>query len=223
MKKKFIIVLIILWSAFCFGASQQTSSTLASALVDRAEVILNDTDNEFWTAAQLLTWLNAGMIDIVTRTNCLETTESINLAASTLEYTITSTYLTVMTVHYIDANGNVKALKKSSPMEVGMEEPVGEPVYWYDWAGKIGAFPVLAARTTETLTVYLVTRPTSILASASVTTPAIYDTALVHYMVAQAYLKNLSHGKYAQHMALYISELDKIRAALTAFPPKVAE
>jgi hypothetical protein len=222
--KKYIVFFVLLISTVCFSASQQTSTTTAGSIVDRAETLLNDSDNEMWTAGELLQYLNDGMVDIVSRSHCLEAVESINLATDTLEYTITSTYLTVKAVHYIDASGIVTALRKGSPASVGLvsDSESDTPVWWYDWAGKVGVYPLLT-RTNETINVYLITRPTAIATGTNVTTPAIYDTALTYYIVAQAYKRDKSHAKYLQTMALYEAEMNRYRQDLNDYPREPVE
>ena len=229
--KRFIYVLTVFFmlSVSVFAASQQISSTTAATLIDRAEVWLNDSDNGFWQPGELLQWLNEGMIDIVLRTHCLQATEDINLVANTVEYSITSTYLTIKDVVYVNASSVAKGLKKGNVAMVGNvsedwnDATDKEPMYWYDFAGKIGVFPVLSAVTTEKVTLYLITRPTAIASGANVTTPAIYDSALVIYMVAQAWLKDLKMNKYLQTMALYNSEMSRIRQDLNELPVQVVE
>jgi hypothetical protein len=354
----FIILLCIY--TVTFGASQQTSTTDASVLVDRAEVWLNDADNRFWTAGELLQWLNDGMVDIVSRSHCLEATEDLSLTSNTLEYAVTSTYLTVKAVVFVDekvtngtmeANSNwtavdgatphqrdttqtnngtyswlftvdaadegtqsdaftttdrvyfykayvypddstnvnvyiiagdgetelvdtdftgltqdawnlvsgsfteteagtgayiafraptgtasgdwyiddvtlnsgSKGLTKGNPFSVGNVQDVDEPVFWYDFAGSIGVYPTLTDVSAEKITLYLITRPTTIASGTDVTTPALYDTALTLYMVAQAWMKDLKLNKYLQTMALYDAEMARIRQDLNEFPVQVSE
>jgi hypothetical protein len=361
IKKLFILILILFAPIIVFASSQQTSSTAASAIIDRVEVYLNDTNNKMWLATELLTWLNDGMIDIVNRTHCLETTETINLQANILEYAVTSTYTTVKSVHYIDekvtngtmeTNGNWaavngatvaqsssqanagtysfkittdaadegaksdtftttddtvyyyrayiypddgtsmnvqviagdgstslldsdktsltqdawnlvtgtftetapgsaaylafrsptgetgtdnyyiddvsiysqrKALQMSSPEIVGGAQHEVEPKYWYEWAGSIGVYPSLSTVSAEKITIYVVTRPTAIASTANVTTPQIYDKALVLYICAQAWLKDLKPSKYFQMMSLYEAELMRLRGELNEFPKQIVE
>ena len=300
LKTIIAVCLILLWSTFAFAASQGTSSTAASTVIDRAEVWLNDSDNRFWSAGELLQWLNEGMIDIVTRSHCLEATETVFLDTNTVEYTISSTYLTVDAVQYVDADHKIYGLIKGSPASVGQNVAVEIPAYWYDWGGKIGIYPALTSLAnssdtvaisgavtnggliritsaahgfstndtvtiagvvgtteanadwtitvisttvfdlvgstfanaytsggtvfeTETVKLFYVTRPTAIAATASVTTPAIYDQALVAFIVAQAWLKDLKLNKYLQMMALYNQEMTRIRQDLNAYPAGVIE
>ena len=208
---------VALWGVHLFSlahaASQQTSSTTAATIIDRAESLVNDTDNDLSSTAEMLVWLNDGMVDIASRTHCLEATESIDLATSTLEYSVTSTYLTVKAVLYVDSDGNSWALKKGSPASVGQNVAADAPQYWYDWAGKIGVYPTIT-RTTETITVYYITRPTAITSSDNITIPAIYDNALTLYVAAQAHFKDRQTGRYAQLMGLYLQELARLRGDL---------
>ena len=214
--------LILIWSTVCFGASQQTSSSTAATIIDNAESLFNDSDNDLASASEMLVWLNNGMVDIVLRSHCLEDTESIDLATDTLEYSITSTYITVKSVYYTDASGTKKGLIKGSPMSVGNVEDVSEPVFWYDWGGKVGIYPTFT-RTTETITVYYVTRPTAITSSDNVTTPAIYDLALTYWITAHALLKDRQTGRYAQMMGLYLQEMARIRGDINEQPAVVVK
>ena len=302
IKKFFIIFLICFWATFSFAASQQTSSTTASTMIDYVEARLNDSDNRMWSAGDLLTWLNEGMVDIATKTMCLETTETVFLDTNTVEYSLSSTYVTVKAVQYVDASHNLYALKKGSPASVGQNVAVTIPTYWYEWGGKIGIYPALSslenssstkvvsgaanngsdairittsaahgystgdhvtiagvggtteangdwtitvvstttfdldgstfANTfssngtvfeTEVVHVYLITRPTAIAATATITTPAIYDNALISYIMAQAYLRDNQLNRYLQTIALYEQELSRLRQDLTEVPQGAVE
>jgi len=213
---------VLIWSSWCFAASQQTSSTAASTIINRAESLVNDSDNDLSSAAEMLVWLNDGMVDIVSRTHCLEATESIALATSTVEYTVTSTYLTVKAVLYVDSDSKTWALKKGSPSSVGQNTAVTIPTYWYEWGGKVGVYPTIT-RTTETITVYYITRPEAIVSTDSITIPAIYDNALTLYVAAQAHFKDRQTGRYAQLMGLYLQELARLKSELTDQPQGVVE
>jgi hypothetical protein len=301
--------LLSIWiSQLAFGSSQTTSSTTASAMIDKVEARLNDTSNKMWLAGDLLSWLNEGMLDIVIRTHCLEATETIFLDTNTLEYSITSTYITVKAVHYIDASHKTWALKKGSPLSVGQageDQGGGDdstvPMYWYDWDESVGIYPALTALEnsgdtivvngavtnggliqittgtahgystgdtvtiagvggtteangdwtitvisttefdligstfansysspgtvfeTETVKIYYITRPTDIIASATITTPAIYDNLLIIYIMGQAYLRDNQLNRFLQTMALYEREVVRLRGDLVEFSPQVID
>ena len=126
-------------------------------------------------------------------------------------------------MHYVDANSVITALRKGSPQSVGHGGGGrNTPQYWYEWNGKVGVYPTFT-RTTETITVYYIERPTAIASTTNVSTPHIYDTALTLYIAAQAWLKDLKPAKYLQVMALYDAELQRVRGDLTEYPKQIIE
>ena len=186
-----------------FAGSQQTSSTTADTIIDNARSYLNQDDvsgvTPFCSDAQMLVWLNDGMVDLTTLGLSGQSTEAITLVADTIEYSITSSYTKVVAVFYVDSDSKEKALKQGNVWSVGRTEADGmpaadvTPVFWYEWAGKIGVYPPLAAvsGTTETINVKYVVRPAALATSgAAVTTPALYDTALTLYIAIQACIRD---------------------------------
>ncbi|MCP4668836.1 MAG: hypothetical protein GY849_21065 [Deltaproteobacteria bacterium] len=218
--KRFLSLFLALFllSGIAFAGSQQTSSTAASTIITNARSLLNEASASFWTDAELLVWLNDGMLDIAARSHCLEETESVNLVADTIEYSISANYVTVKAVVYVNASGTIKGLTPGNVSSVGNVDDVDEPVYWYDFAGKIGIYPPLSSVTTETVTLYLISRPTAIISSANVTTPAVYDHALTLYIVGKAHLKDRQTGRYHQVLGLYMAELERIRKDIIERP-----
>jgi len=220
MKIKRFFTTAVLATAFfvlpfqVFGGSQDVSSATAATIITNARYYLNESAASFWSAAELLVYVNDGTRDIVSRTRCLEATESIDLANDTLEYTITENYIDVTAVHYVDANGDIKALKRGHPDDVGNVNMFGateEPEYWYEWGNKIGVYPVLVTRTSQTITVYYVSLPADVASDAAVKTPAYLDRALTLYVAAQAFLKDRQLGRHAALMQEYHAELDRFR------------
>ena len=90
LKRVLIIVFVLLFTVSVFAGSQQTSSTLASAIITTARYYLNEATASFWADAELLVWLNLGTRDIVARTKCLESSKSITLVPNTVEYSVVS-------------------------------------------------------------------------------------------------------------------------------------
>lgn len=211
MKRLAIAIIILLISISAWGASQQTSSTLASTMITNARYYLDEATEDYWSDTELLGWLNDGVVDIAAKTNCLETTEAVTLTASTVEYTISTAYITIKDVVY-NGTSYKKGLIKGNVRSIGHEMQDDEPTYWYEFAGKVGIYPALTSVTTETATLYLIKRPTAIASSAAVTTPAIYDKALVYYIVAQAQLKQGQGATASAYLSLYQAELDRYRA-----------
>ncbi len=200
----FIVVLLAAYAVF--AASQQVSSTSAQTIINNAKALLNGSDDSIFDSTEMLQWVNDGQLDIVSRSHCLQTSESVTLEADVVEYTIDSDYIMIDAVIYNDPTYGVKSLIPGSPSEVGLVNlaPISK---WYEWAGKVGAYPPLSSVTTDTLTLYLVSRPSAIALADNITVPAIYDKALTYYVVAQALWKDRQTGRYAQMMQSYLDEL----------------
>ena len=217
-KKLSIFLSIFMVAAMVYAGSQQTSSTLASTIITNARYHLNDTTTSaassyFWLDAELLVWVNQGTLDIATRTRCLEGTENISLTPGTVEYSITSNYIDVSTVVYGNSTSVKKGLVRKNPQTIGNDpdDPnITEPVYWYEWAGKVGAFPALSTGT-GIITIYYVSRPSTVTSGQAVYVPAVYDRALTLYVAAQAFLKSGQYAKSGRLMSEYLAELDRYR------------
>jgi len=194
--------------------TQQTSSSTVADIINLARGLLNDSSSPYFfidTAAETIGWVQGALLKVCRHSHGPQATETKNLVADTLEYTISSDYVAVDAVQYTNASGTRKALKIGSPAMVGRVEDPGEPVYWYDFDGKLGVFPTKSVITTETVTIYLVDRPEISATSDSITTPAIYDMALAYYVAAMAKMKDLKFAAANQLMAMCERELYKDR------------
>jgi hypothetical protein len=213
-----LCVLLFLLSGIVFASSQQKSNTPASIIITNARSYLNETTEQFWLTDELLTWLNDGVLDIVLRTRCLETSEDITLIAGQLEYDIRTDYLGIESIYY-HPSGEYKGLKMIEPKDVGHIEDIGEPDEWYEWEGKVGFSPlVLEDSSGGAVTLYLILKPETVTLTDKITIPAIYDRALTLYIVSKGHLKERRIDKAAQLMAEYVSELDRFRLDFTQKP-----
>ena len=143
VKRFLILVFVVLFSVSVFAGSQQTSTTPASTIITYARWYLNETAEDFWEDDELLVWINQGTMDIAARTRSLESSESVTLLVNTIEYAIAGDYIDLVTVIYNDVNGKQKGLIRKNPQSIGYMKDVGEPVYWYEWAGTVGIYPTL--------------------------------------------------------------------------------
>jgi hypothetical protein len=196
--------------------SQQTSSTTGTNFITWVRSDYNDTTITFFSATDMLEYLNDGKLDIVNKTHCLQTTEQITPTASTVESSITTGYIEVEAVQYYDGTKTV-SLKKGSPGLVGLlteETDTDAPLFWYEFAGKLGVYPILSAVTTQKYIPYLIKRPTVQAAGDAIDTPAIYDVALKYYMLARMALKDKNTPLYTALMNEYNQELGFYRKDL---------
>ena len=115
MIKRFLTVLfVVLIAVNCFAASQQTSSTLASTVITNVRSYLDESTAGYWDDDEILQWINDGTLDIIFRSKCLEEVENIDLIANTIEYSVTSNYVTVSRVLYVDSSSTTKALNHTA-------------------------------------------------------------------------------------------------------------
>jgi len=225
MKKLLLAFLVLVFAFQVFAGSQQTSSTLASTIITNARYILNDTDSSsyFWSDAELLVWLNDGQKDIAGKAQCYETTESVTLSSGLLEYAISTAYLKIKAVIYTDTDGVKIALERGTPDDIGKTgqsfdpSTLREPHYWYEFGGYVGVYPAVATVSGETLTLYLVQRPTDLASTGTLLLPAQYDKALTLYIVAQALMKDRQNAKYSQAKADYDAEMSLYRQDFNEF------
>ena len=208
----FLALLLVV--GIVYGGSQQTSSTAASTIVTNARYYLNEPSAVFWADAELLVWLNQGSVDIVARTKCLASVETVTLATDTIEYTLSANYLAVTDVVYVNTLSTWTGLIRSNPSSIAHGGAEGNPVYWYEAGSRLGMYPAMAAinaATGETARAYYVARPVAVTLGENVLVPAHYDHALTLYVAARAWYKDGQFAKAGRLMAEYYEELDRFR------------
>ena len=199
---------------------QTTSSTAVSEIIADVRVLLNDSQSPYFHSdPDLLRYINLGRTYVARDASSLQATEDITLTTA-LEYTPTSNYLSILAVIYTPASGSSKALVQGSPKKVGTVSEPGEPVYWYEFAGKVGVYPQLSAATTEKITLYYVTLPTTTLETTdNLDTPKATDSALEFYAAGLALIKERKYGASAHMLGQADVELRKAAVALKMMEP----
>jgi hypothetical protein len=208
-------IAVLILCGVASAGPQGTSSTTGTAMIARARTLLNEpaANARRWSEAQMLEFLNAGMIDLALKAKCYQTSEAVTLVANTVEYTpTTTTYIEVADVKINPASGSAFGLKRGNIRSVGAEPGTHTtPKFWYEYNGKVGIYPAYSAVTTETATVYLVNRPAAIAAGSNVLTPAALDQALVYYITAQALLRDRRPQEASNYLTMYQQEVDLYR------------
>ena len=199
---------------------QTTSSTLVSEMVTNIRVLLNDsTSPYFHSDTDILKYINLGRGYVSRDASCFQATEEITLTTA-LEYEPVNTYLNILSVVYTPASGPSKGLVVGSPARVGHVEDPLEPVFWYEFAGKVGIYPQLSAATTEKIKLYYVKLPTTLLtASDNLDTPKASDAALEFYATGLALIKERKYAASSHMLGQADSELRKSAIALKMMEP----
>ena len=212
------VLVILLIPGIAFAGSQQTSTTLASAIITNARYYLNEPSERFWSDIELLAYLNDGSIDIVARTHCLEATEVEVLVTDQLAYSLGDSFIVIKAVVYDD----IKALRRGRIESLGdVLGTSGEPVYWTQWGDDVLVYPVPDATANgNNIEVYTITRPAAVASGAAVLVPAHFDRALTLYIVSQALKKDRRYAESNAVLAEYLSELDRFRADFSYQPVK---
>lgn len=215
MKRFLSIALVLLSVSIAFAGPQGTSSTTGTNMIARARVYLDEPSSDIrqWTEAELLQFLNDGMVDIVARTKCYQGTEAITLVANTVEYTPTTDYIDVVAAVCNPASGSSWGLKHGNirSRASSATTDLDGPEFFYEFGGKVGFYPAYSSVTTETVTVYFAKYPTAIAAGGTVPLSKVFDNALVYYITAQAFLLDKRITEANNYLNLYFSELSQYR------------
>ena len=212
------MTLFIFGTCHVYAGSQARSGKTAANIITEAKwVLINNAKDNFWSDAEMLGWVNEGILDIVSKTHCLEDTATIVLVTDTKDYawTGTSNYLTV------DPHGAFLQLHNSSKYKtltnnksiIGHVIETGPPAYWYEFNGRVHVWPVpTSAYSGSTVFVDFVPIPDGCsTASLAIETPKIYDPALVFYVISRAMSKEKNPASIA-YMNLYQQTIDRYRA-----------
>lgn len=208
-----IFFIALLFAINAYAGSQQLSSTLASTIVTNARSYLNESSASYWSDNELLAWINDGIIDIATRSKCLDSTEDITLVTDQLEYTLSNSYIGITSAIYSDGS-SYKGLTRIDIKKISRttDPDETEPVCWYEWNGKIGIIPLANSDVNgDTVTVYLVERPSTVALNENITIPAYFDHILTQYVVARALYKEGKIVRGGQLMAEVHESINRFR------------
>lgn len=225
MKKRILyaITLLIAWPILLYAGSQQTSGINARTVIDRARVVYNDESANFVTDSELLEFLNWGLVDIATRSKCIETTENITLISGVTQYLLNDPYISVSGAVYSGLTtypSPYKSVKPTGIDMIGDVEAIGIPDKYVVWDDYIIVLPTPESGASGyTMTVYMAGRPSTVALSGTIPTPAIYDKALSLWVAAHIYLKSENYGGYGVLMKLYAEEMDRWRADTSGQKP----
>lgn len=222
-KYRFIgIIASLLIVCLCFAGSQTLSGDTAADIITRAQYLTNSSgDTSMWVDDEFLSWLNDGQADIVRTTWCLQGTESINLVQDQAEYDITADYVRIQLVQYIDSTPKTWGMVMKNPVDFNSTTTGTRPAYWFDWNEKITVWPVPTASSGQVKLFYIPRLAKLTATTDAITIPAIYEEALLKYVVAMAWTKDRQYGKANAFLTMYKQELADLSGRLLGMPGEV--
>jgi len=235
MKNKilFIVAIFIALSIFVgtvYAGSQQTSGVTAQTIIDRARYYLKDQDADpHWPNAELLVHLNYGLIDIATKSYCLQTTEMITLSTSVSAYAISTAYFDIEAiVDNSDSGVTNRALIRGNVQSIGHSKTdnntVKYPDNWVDWGGSVIIYPEPEGNVSgRILTAYLYERPTEIILTGAIVLPPIYEKSLIYYIVKEAFKKDKQSALFQLYEGFFKEEMESKREFFNKRPKESEE
>jgi len=229
MKKTLILIGIVFFliTGNVYASNQSASGKTTTDLITEAKDILNDdSTNPFWSDAELLRHLNNAVQEIIEVSGCSEIVQTQTITAGVSEYDISSNYVKINDVFYQSGATAFKALVKEDRSIIGrIEGDFTEPEYWYEAIGSVGIYPVIDSDTPEggtmtvsgnTVYIILTALQPDLTSGSNIPTPSCFDSAIVYYVLKQAFLKDRQgemvkyyETKYQQKTAYCIELLDK--------------
>jgi hypothetical protein len=228
MKKTLLVgitLLFSLWAGSAFAGGQATSGKAASDIITEVRSYLNESTASFWTDAELLKYIDAGLKDLVARTHCTQDLAKIQLSGNSREYTWSgaSGYVAIEDRVFFFNSGTSKYHKMIRDETIaGRTSETGQPEYWHESNGKIYFWPTPSS-TYSGHTVYMDYVPihTAISATTSkIIIPTSYDQCLVWYVVSQAFAKLAKFDQAEYFMRRYEVTADRYRADFITKPPE---
>lgn len=233
MIKRIITIISVLLFVICllsnasYAGDQSASGKTTTSLITEAKDILNDDlTNPYWLNAELLRWLNSGVQEVIEISGCLETSQMETLTAGVSEYAISLDYVRINDVFYQSGLTTFKVLAKEGRSIIGrIPAVITEPEYWYEAIGAVGIYPMVDSDTPgggiitvsgNTIYIILTALQADLTSGSAIPTPSCFDSAIVYYILKQAFLKDRQgemakyyETKYQQKIAYCIELLDK--------------
>jgi len=197
----------------------------AEEALAQLRVDLNETAVKFWSDQQLSDFIVRGCMDVSTKTHCVQATASVPVVATQLEYDDQANHLENIAIRYKPAgeDADSRSLRRINPRAIGhldMSDP-GLPFYWYQFAKKIGVWPMSTAAMVsagDTLNVYY-----SKSTGAITDLPDEFQPLALLYAKYLALKKDKKHGSASQVMAEYVNLVNFYRADLIDSEPSDME
>jgi hypothetical protein len=183
--------------------------TVGQALIDYVRYYLYEPEPIVYEDSELLGWLNHGVMDLVSRSQCLQYTEDITLSDGVSSYAVAGDYIHVAGVIYNDAKGLIRGNIESLGNQF---HDIGEPNAYVPWEDNVWIYPRPDSDAAgNAITVYGLERPDTMTALSCLEIPEMYVRLLVYYAVAQSFYKVGKFSKAREIMMWYFEEADRLR------------
>jgi hypothetical protein len=180
------------------------------------------------TDADILRWVNAGQIEIVSNNQVLKAVGTKLSVKDQYAYSL-SADMDIQYINSIHYDGVKLAFKSFHDAELYLESEdpqrtvTGTPIFWYEWAGEISLYPTPSESDKE-IKVYfnpLPAKKTSLTDDLSL--PDNYYNRLVEYVLAQAYEMDENFSAYQMKREQFQNSLmgmsnDENQAQVDTYP-----
>jgi hypothetical protein len=217
MIKRFLFLFfVVLVAVTAHAGTQTTSSTTAATIIERVRLEIWEPSARTVSNADLITWINDGVVDIVNKTGCLEeTTISITIVADQYSYDITTDFLAIEGCWY-DSEDTTDPIRVSTlirapiyNIRAGQEKERGRPKAFAIWDNDLIVWPIPTSdHAGDTLNLYAIAMPTTVTSvSDTIGTPYFFDQALVYYVAMRVALKHGDKPSLESYKIMYDLEI----------------
>jgi hypothetical protein len=167
-------------------------TAVRSLVNEPAEVLASDTE--------IQNWIKQAAVDISTKALCYETIGALTLVAGTMEIAKPTDCLKVYAIYH-----NGKGIMKIHPRQIAHLGTVasGTPLYWYEFGGYLGFYPVPDAGAAAATTKGLYSKETNDIT----VIPETYQPLAVLFAASKYKLKELKPAVAAQYYQQYLNSL----------------
>lgn len=139
-------------------------------------------------------------------------------------YSIGYSSIGIKTAVYNQGGGEQKGLIKGNLQSIGHGSQSGEPAYWDQSENNVIVYPrPNATAAGKDIDIYTVKMPAVILSTDTVLVPAVYDDALLHYIVGTALAKDKKYDSAGWYLAQCHGAIERYRADFAVLPKEPRE
>lgn len=171
-----------------FGSSTFT----VNDVVERVKRQFGDESAVQVTVDDMKRWINDGQREIVNKNPILKTIARTDIVSGQGNYKFTG--LNILSIQSMRYSGQpLKYMSFADADEfITSQDPnkntKGTPTIWYEWSGEVTLYPTPVENLTQGLTLYYTAAPNEVSSLSDVLTiPNTYFTAIVQYVLQQAY------------------------------------